>query len=227
MHWRFYMDPPEFFTIAHGDSDGLHWGYWFDAPGERAPVVCSYYNNDAYEITECGDSIVDAAEDCLTATVEGLQENLEDDPEESEYYNAEIARIEDLQRGIREWRWPSPTASQRKANVPTFDGMGLIVPDALASDLLPPEKLYRRAESGDGHVLLAEARTALANGRLGVALQVARAVWTFEGSKEYHSAASLLQADVYAALNRPALASVARVQAAHRGITSVDLLRER
>ena len=32
LHWRYYDDPPEFFTVLAGDSDGLHWGYLLDDP---------------------------------------------------------------------------------------------------------------------------------------------------------------------------------------------------
>jgi len=92
---------------------------------------------------------------------------------------------------------------------------------------ISPEELYSRGDAGDGEALLAEARTALGHGRLGVALQQTRAAWTFVGSKQSHPAASLLLADIYEALGRPALAQVARVQAAHRDIPSVDLLEQR
>ncbi|MFK7986745.1 MAG: ADP-ribosylation family protein [Sandaracinaceae bacterium] len=30
---RHALDPPEFFTVMCGHTDGLHWGYWFDDPG--------------------------------------------------------------------------------------------------------------------------------------------------------------------------------------------------
>ena len=38
---RFFNDPPEFFTVLRGPADGLHWGYWFDQPGEltRGPAL--------------------------------------------------------------------------------------------------------------------------------------------------------------------------------------------
>ena len=32
LHWRYYDDPPEFFTVLAGGTDGLHWGYFLDDP---------------------------------------------------------------------------------------------------------------------------------------------------------------------------------------------------
>lgn len=43
---RYPQDPPEFFTMLHGGSDGLHWGYY--AEDENAPsiMVASYYHRE-------------------------------------------------------------------------------------------------------------------------------------------------------------------------------------
>src|SRR5262245_50456584 len=32
LHYRFYRDPPEFFSCLHGQSDGEHWGILLDEP---------------------------------------------------------------------------------------------------------------------------------------------------------------------------------------------------
>jgi hypothetical protein len=102
--------------------------------------------------------------------------------------------------------------------------MGLLVPSPAIGRLVDAEDLYARADAGEGEALLAEARRALTGGDLGAALQITRAVWTFVGAKQWHPTAALLLAEVYDALNRPALAEVARVQARFRAIPSVDLL---
>lgn len=46
---RHYNDPPEFFTILSGDTDGLHWGFYIDQPtGNPYDIwVASYYSRDA------------------------------------------------------------------------------------------------------------------------------------------------------------------------------------
>ena len=45
VHWRYYRDPPEFLTFMLGNTDGLHYGLWFD-DGRTCSGVASYYNND-------------------------------------------------------------------------------------------------------------------------------------------------------------------------------------
>jgi Uncharacterised conserved protein (DUF2228) len=58
---RHYNDPPEFFTILHGDTDGLHWGYYLDNQNNTQNLpVASYYSNDAFEIGINGNSIFEA-----------------------------------------------------------------------------------------------------------------------------------------------------------------------
>ena len=62
LHWRYYNDPPEFFTVLLGGIDGLHWGYYLDDPtthlsaGPQAGVA-SYYTNDAFELMTDGDTL--------------------------------------------------------------------------------------------------------------------------------------------------------------------------
>src|SRR5436305_862702 len=51
LHWRYYADPPEFFTVLAGRGEGLHWGYFLDEPGEPPPCVAGYFASDLYEIS--------------------------------------------------------------------------------------------------------------------------------------------------------------------------------
>jgi len=226
MHWRYYLDPPEFFTVATGGTDGHHWGYWFDAPGELEPRVCSYYTNDAYEITDCGQTLPEAVDEHLAAAEESLEEYVEDNPAEADHYTRELAALNDVRQRLRAHRWPATHQTPRVPNVPTFDGMGLVIPPSAVKDLLDAETLYTDADVGEGEKLLLHARRALSEGDLGLALQIARAIWTLSGSREWHQPAALVMADVYEALHRPALAEIARVQARYREIRSVDLLAQ-
>jgi hypothetical protein len=57
---RYYDDPPEFFTILCGHTDGLHWGYWVDEPAIHPFRVCHYYHSDSYEFNDDGETIFDA-----------------------------------------------------------------------------------------------------------------------------------------------------------------------
>ena len=227
MHWRFYLDPPELFTIATGHTDGLHWGYWFDAPGELEPVIASYYSRDAYEIAEHGGSLFATFSRELNRWIADRREYMADDPEHADEYRRDIDRLEATLAAMRHYREraelegpPRPAITRRE----TFDRMGLWVDDDPGDLVGEPRQLWQRADSGDGPRLLEIAEAALAAGRPGAALLICRAVWTFEGSKAQHPAAAALAARTYEALERPALAAVSRAQIEHRAQASVDVI---
>lgn len=229
MHWRFYLDPPELFTIAGGHTDGLHWGYWFDAPGRLEPVIASYYSRDAYEIAEDGSSLFAVFIRELERRIESHREYLEDDPGHAAHYRAAIAATEDTVEAMRRYRQragltftPRPAVARRE----TFDRMGLWVDDDPADLVGAPRQLWQRADNGDGAALLDIAASALDAGRPGAALLITRAVWTFEGSRPQHPAAAALAARIYDALDRPALAAVSRAQVEHRAQPLVDVIGE-
>src|SRR6516225_6032970 len=79
LHWRYYNDPPEFFTVLTGDIDGLHWGYWIDDPRTGKGSVACYYANDAFEITPGGDSLFEAVRLDLEERARDYEENPEGD----------------------------------------------------------------------------------------------------------------------------------------------------
>jgi hypothetical protein len=45
---RYRCDAPQFVTFLGGDSDGLHWGFWYDSPA-HFPVVAHNYARDSAE----------------------------------------------------------------------------------------------------------------------------------------------------------------------------------
>ncbi|MFT3771814.1 MAG: hypothetical protein QM820_40915 [Minicystis sp.] len=45
---RFRRDAPQLVTFLSGDSDGLHWGFWYDSP-DHFPVIAHNYARDSAE----------------------------------------------------------------------------------------------------------------------------------------------------------------------------------
>ncbi len=45
---RYRCDAPQFVTFLGGDSDGLHWGFWYDSPA-HCPVIAHNYARDSAE----------------------------------------------------------------------------------------------------------------------------------------------------------------------------------
>src|SRR5947209_7483956 len=60
LHWRYYDDPPELFTVLAGGTDGLHWGYYLDDPATPSGCVAHYYAHDAFEMGTDGDNLFEA-----------------------------------------------------------------------------------------------------------------------------------------------------------------------
>ena len=79
LHWRYYNDPPEFFTVLTGDSDGLHYGYWVDDPRTGKGTVASYFAEDAFELSPDGDSLFEA----VRLDLEQRARDFEGEPEEA------------------------------------------------------------------------------------------------------------------------------------------------
>ena len=74
-HWedRYYNDLPEFVTLFGGGPDGLHRGYFFDAPGELEPVVASFYNSATFDHTITGDHIFEAVRNIVEEARKALR----------------------------------------------------------------------------------------------------------------------------------------------------------
>lgn len=46
LHYRYYCDPPEFVTLCTGNSDGGHWGLWYDDPRELPRLIAFNWARD-------------------------------------------------------------------------------------------------------------------------------------------------------------------------------------
>src|SRR4051812_12166300 len=94
LHWRYYDDPPEFFTVLAGGTDGLHWGYYLDDPASPAGCVASYYANDAFEFSVNGDDLFEAVRLSLEYHHRDCEEYREEDPEDAADYDATLREID-------------------------------------------------------------------------------------------------------------------------------------
>lgn len=124
LHWRFQHDPPEFVTIISGDSDGLHWGLWFDDHAELAPVVASYYARDAFELQISADTVFGTVHAQVAAVRASIKENITGDPKHKSEYLDDLKVLADLEASL-----PTPQAqAPRPRVIPTPEGMGIVAP---------------------------------------------------------------------------------------------------
>jgi hypothetical protein len=239
LHWRYYDDPPEFFTALTGNLDGLHWGYYLDDPATASGCVASYYTSDAFEISPDGDNLFEAVRLDLERRYRDCEDYLHDDPDGADEYTVKMRRIDELRTPLvrfatgdrpergRDYEDAYAECSTRTARVvaATREGMGIVVPPETYRPLSlkdrPLWKQLRLEKTPDD--VLEEARRALQEGFPGTALKVGKDLWAFGGKERSQHAYELLHA-AYSALRRDVLREVLREHHANRELPSVDIL---
>jgi hypothetical protein len=204
---RFFNDPPEFFTVLRGPVAGLHWGYWFDHPGELPPVVVSYYANDVFEIRLDGATLFEAVRKYIE-TLGGT---------EHDATGAEQAAARDLlgkyARGLRKRREVGDAYLKkygdpgvRRATVQTRSRMGIVVDKKRYRPLGARDPFTKKGdywpEAADVKRFVAAARKASADGYPGTALKLGHDLWTY---RDHHAASHEMLGLAYSALGRDAL----------------------
>jgi hypothetical protein len=238
LHWRYSMDPPEFFTVLSGGEDGLHWGYYLDDPAAGVGCVASYYTHDVFELSADGDDLFAAVRLHLEESWASweLDRSYQLVDEEADESLARLARLREQLAAFATAERPevgqeyvdrySGRAPRRPAPVAaTREGMGIVVPPELYRPLpLKDRKLWSllRREEGLAEVV-EEARRALREGYPGTALKLGKDLWSFGWGRGTEYAYELLDA-AYAALGREPLRRVLEVHRANRALESVDIL---
>lgn len=217
---RYYNDLPEFVTVLRGSIDGLHWGYVFDAPGERPPVVAHFWNSDTIEHDIDGDTLFEAVRYRLEESESEYQEMMEDDPDEAAYYRKRLKQVDKLRDKLSKYFGADrPETGEdytdlydgsawRKPVAETWDHLGIIVPKGkyrkLKSDPFadPHTGEERKITKVVVKSLVAEARKQLAAGYPGAALKLGRDLWVWARP---HPVCYELLDEAYAALGREPL----------------------
>ena len=220
LHFRYRCDPPEFVTIFSGNSDGGHWGLWYDDPHELPRLVVHNYARD--------DACTGPCKPTLLATLrEGLYSR---ELRAHEYPHLsrvrawfdECARHEQQSyraEGIK----PPPPRSQS-----CVAGMDPVVPGAV----LPPDLADHAAQQlryetyrerpAEAAPWVEQARRELAEGSPLRALFLGRELHYVDPDALRETAAELM-IGAYRALGRDALADVVRVHHDHRDLRSVGI----
>ncbi|MFQ3592164.1 MAG: ADP-ribosylation family protein [Gemmataceae bacterium] len=241
LHWRYYLDPPEFFTVMAGDSDGLHWGYWFDDPARtETACVASYYAHDAFEIAVEGDQLFEA----LRFHLESLQADTDLDAEyghisarEAQKKCEDYARFRERLLTVATGERPETgdaytdryagQATRNQAVVAeTPEGMGIVVPAEKYQPLpVRYHSLVKQLRKGtDWRVIVESAREMLVPFP-GTSLHVGKILWSCAGEEKQRAAGELLAA-AYAALDRHPLRTVLLTHLACRELPQVDILAD-
>lgn len=243
LHWRWSYDPPEFFTIMTGDTDGLHWGYWLDDPTEIPHYVASYFSNDAYEINLEGNNIFEAVRIYLERAYISWQEYLEYEGEnesDAEYYKDKIERVNVVREILKKYATGerheigdeyigqdeySILNPPRQPVASTFDAMGIVVPSQLYRTVRWTDEELREIfdKTDNPQEVIEEAWQALREGFPGTALQIGKDLWEWDDYRDKDYGFRLMDA-AYEALGRNLLRQVLQVHQQNRFLRSLDIL---
>jgi hypothetical protein len=241
LHWRYYFDPPEFFTVlsTNAGRDAMHWGYYLDDPPGRSRCVVLAETHEQYEIAADGEDLFEAIRLWLEENHECCELNQEEgmiSARQCERKLAELAAFRDclLAFATAERREVGADYADRYAGMvlrqedvlaDTYDGIGIVVPPESYWPLSRgDESLWHYLDvTDDPYDVVEEARVALCKGFPGTALKLGKDLWTVGGERHTEYAYELLDV-AYAALGREVLREVLRVHRENRDLPSVDIL---
>ncbi len=216
-HWedRYYHDLPEFVTLFTGTTDGLHYGYFFDAPGEHPPVAVHYWHSDTFQHGLDGDTLFEATRQHIEKA-ESDYLDMAAEPGEVVTARKRLKRVAKLREQLSAY-WGADRAETeneymdkyggstwRKPIARTWDALGIIVPRGKYRKLTAdPFAGYQvKPQRSEIEPLAAEAMLLLHAGCPGAALKLGRDLWVW--ADKFPECYELLDA-AYAALGREPL----------------------
>ncbi len=220
---RYFNDPPEFFTILYGHTDGLHYGYWVeDGPAAEYPVV-GYWHSDAFELAVYGRSLLEAMAGLIPRAIEGTRENMEYDGEEyADGYRKTLVQLDQLLVSLQPYL-PAPGSLDRYTRAPiatTRNRMGIVADPALYYPIHEedPFGIWNYKPSADDVTeMRAAALEALEDGFPATALKLGKDLWIYRDHAE--TSVELLEL-AYTALDRPIQRSMLRYR---KGKSAADV----
>jgi hypothetical protein len=252
VHGRYYRDPPEFVTFMHGNTDGLHYGLWFD-DGRVCSGVASYYNNDGGGIDISAGTPLEAVRAFLERVWSDVDDEVAGYDNGSDLYEevaAKRARLDLLRERLTEFEtgdraevgrayshryMPRFVPPVRPDRVTTLDEAGALVTgetalDRPAHDGADTHKFatYMYGLFEDSAAVAASVDDALrrcAAGDPAEALVLGRDLhWASVGDPTREAYANDLLVMAYRALGRPSLADIVDAHHRHRSLPTVDVL---
>lgn len=223
---RFRRDPPELVSFLWGDTDGLHWGVFYDDPAELPGAIANNYARDSGE-TGVNSSTSGVA--LLRARLRERFENEYDAEERPLSAHALRAALRWFEAADREAIDRDGIVRHRGAKRPSMlGGVSAVLPASAGNPRLDPAKVearyneYKRPRSKILSEWIMEAREELAKGRPAFAYTLGRELHWFDSDKHRKVGEELLIA-AYEALGRGALADIARAHYKHRDLPSVGV----
>jgi hypothetical protein len=212
-------EAPELVTVMVRSHTPWQCGYWVDDPGELPSWIVSFYSDEGYEPGIAGRTLFDVLRDELESAIANEESAPDPDaPERSGELRAlrerilEYATADRTEHGsdytLRGYSYVASIERRRIVNAVTFEGIGIVVPaEAYAPIALYGAALERALDSEEELLALERgAREMLARGLAGTALEIGKALWSWDSRTRARSYDLLVE--TYRALGRHALAEI-------------------
>lgn len=239
---RFRCDAPQFVTFLGGNSDGLHWGFWYDSPA-YFPVIAHNYARDSAETSLDGlADLVPLLRRALATTTEEVFEELATTEVDADSEITDslagwraLRVVALLLDGIEEAAAPRlaelpqepPCPWPRTEGYPTGSPSLALRPDSgtVPADVLSHQGSSSARELETRRAWIAEARRELDAGHPAYAHALGLYLHWADADDLREAAGSLLL-DAYRALGFESFADILKVHLLHRDLPSVAVFRE-
>lgn len=210
LHDRFYQAPPNYIPCAWGDTDGLHWGLWYERD-DAAPFVAGFYARDGGGGFVVGRSLLDLVRD--------RAERLAQDATQLQgRERVELALQAELLESLADHF--GAAGEPVESGIETVDGFGLRGDrSGIPQDRLDDRDIWETIRDNHAQTQAWEtmAYEQLALGKPGFALLMGRDLhWLSMQDPEREARAAKLLHAAYTARGDEALAGIAQVHAAER-----------
>lgn len=232
---RYRCDAPQLVTFLAGDSDGLHWGFWYDSP-DHAPVIAHNYARDSAETSLDGEAeMIPFLRSRIARSIdEAASEWQTGDDEESRGYSlmrwralrVVEAHLDVIAAQASERAWDDAPACPwpRTTGYPIGSPTLALRPDAGAVPPHVPGFSYSETDVPDEQLerWIEEARRELTAGR--PAYAHALGLYLHWADRDgLRAAAGQLLLEAYEALGFHAFAGILKVHLLHRDLRSVGV----
>jgi hypothetical protein len=238
LHWRYWLDPPEFFTVLAGGEDSRHWGYYLDDPATGSGCVADYYAHECFYLECGGDTLFEAVRLELEHSCAYADHPREDGAHSTAGEKEDLRRTDALRNALMRFatadrpevgeaytdKYGGRSSRAERVVAETAEAMGVVAPPGTYRPLSVPDKALRLLinKQDDPAGIVDEARHALRDGFPATALKLGKELWPLPGERKAEYAYELLDA-AYAALGRDMLRQVLRTHRRHRDLPSVDI----
>jgi hypothetical protein len=221
---RFRCDPPEMVTVAWGDSDGLHYGLWYDDPADLPTYIVHNYARDSAETWRDDEPTPLAV---MAAHARDIAASSNSGDPLPLTVHAAIAALGAFESADREALAADPPAERwlRADRIPTLGTFGPALPPGAGSIRVgdPEDRLKAwRSQPARVRKWIESAKRDCAEGRPAAALTFGLDLHWLD-TDEHRASALELMVMVYEKLGRRAHAETVKVHHAHRDLKSVGV----